>query len=97
MNFHRGIAASPLLRMAAEMRPPQGFAEQQAPIMCTTTRMALGEALDDASGIASSHAVTVLLNSILAENSSFVEMLDLSVLGIFTTDSSYKAPAILMN
>merc|ERR1719191_974958 len=69
MDFRRGIAASPLMRMAAEMRPMQGFAEQRALVICATTRMALGEALDDTDGVASPQALAALLNGVAMENS----------------------------
>eukprot|EP00427_Karlodinium_veneficum_P046871 CAMPEP_0169243096 /NCGR_PEP_ID=MMETSP1016-20121227/32907_1 /TAXON_ID=342587 /ORGANISM="Karlodinium micrum, Strain CCMP2283" /LENGTH=101 /DNA_ID=CAMNT_0009323363 /DNA_START=83 /DNA_END=385 /DNA_ORIENTATION=- len=98
MDFRRGIAASPLMRMAAEMRPLQGFAEQRALVICATTRMSLGEALDDTDGVASPQAIAALLNGIATETSmasTFPEMLDLSVLGIFRGTScvlaTYKA------
>mmetsp|Transcript_27652 Transcript_27652/g.43169 ORF Transcript_27652/g.43169 Transcript_27652/m.43169 type:complete len:127 (+) Transcript_27652:54-434(+) len=81
MNFRRGLAATPLMRMAAEMRPLQGFAEQRALIVCATTRMALGEALDDAVGATSPQAIAALLDSIVMENAAcntISEMLQLS-------------------
>merc|ERR1719271_787690 len=66
LNLRRGIASSPLLRMAAEMRPLQGFAEQRALVPCATARMAVGEALDDTNGAASPQAIAALLNNIAA-------------------------------
>mmetsp|Transcript_123837 Transcript_123837/g.194242 ORF Transcript_123837/g.194242 Transcript_123837/m.194242 type:complete len:125 (+) Transcript_123837:57-431(+) len=91
MDFRRGIAASPLMRMAAEMRPLQGFAEQRALVICATTRMALGEALDDTSGATSPQAIAVLLNSLITENSSS-EMLDLFVDGKCCS-TAYQTPS----
>mmetsp|Transcript_44367 Transcript_44367/g.77960 ORF Transcript_44367/g.77960 Transcript_44367/m.77960 type:complete len:131 (+) Transcript_44367:64-456(+) len=86
MNFHRGISVAPLLRLASEPRPLQGFAEQRALIPCGSTRMLLGVE-DDASGTISPQEIAALLSSIMsvenAMSNTFSEMLHLSVLGIF--------------
>lgn len=86
MQLHRGIAASPLLRMVAEPPPLGGFVEQR----CSTAGgsglfLDTSEELDDAS-TAAEKAVAAMIQDIteadVALVNCFTEMLDVSVFGI---------------
>merc|ERR1712060_309409 len=44
---HRGIASSPLLRLAAERRPIGGFAEQGKSMVCMGVNLQLYESLNE--------------------------------------------------
>merc|ERR1740121_2410367 len=64
MKEQRGLASSPLLRIAAEQRPPSGFAEQAVRGLCLgPAGPAVGEAVN-ATGSASSQLVASLLDSL---------------------------------
>mmetsp|Transcript_44132 Transcript_44132/g.141475 ORF Transcript_44132/g.141475 Transcript_44132/m.141475 type:complete len:118 (-) Transcript_44132:99-452(-) len=84
MQLNRGLAASPLLRLAAEPRPLGGFVEQRGAVPLGGARPKLGEELDDTSP---TEALASILNGITdadaAVCTSFTEMLELSVLGIY--------------
>ncbi|CAE8581235.1 unnamed protein product [Polarella glacialis] len=77
----RGLASAPLLRLAAEMRPPAGWVEQRIAAQSVTSRLCIGEGLDDVTGAASAQAVAAILHGIAemdsAISNSFTEMLDL--------------------
>merc|ERR1712060_369623 len=47
LRMHRGIASSPLLRLAAEVRPIGGFAEQGKAMVCMGVNLQLYEALNE--------------------------------------------------
>merc|ERR1711939_239208 len=47
IKMHRGLAASPLLRLAAEQRPLAGFAEQGGLIPGNAGSAIMGEAVDE--------------------------------------------------
>eukprot|EP00933_Yihiella_yeosuensis_P056284 TRINITY_DN55389_c0_g1_i1.p2 TRINITY_DN55389_c0_g1~~TRINITY_DN55389_c0_g1_i1.p2 ORF type:complete len:121 (-),score=19.67 TRINITY_DN55389_c0_g1_i1:229-591(-) len=84
MRMNRGLAAAPILRLVAEPMPLGGFPEQRSTVSCSS-RLCLGEAVDDVTGAASAQAIAGILNSLAemdaAISNSFTEMLDLSVLG----------------
>mmetsp|Transcript_145902 Transcript_145902/g.406394 ORF Transcript_145902/g.406394 Transcript_145902/m.406394 type:complete len:135 (+) Transcript_145902:121-525(+) len=93
LRFHRGIAASPLLRLAAETRPLGGFAEQRCAVAGgTSAQFRVGEELEDSSSSAAAQAIAAILKDVAsfdtAATNSFTEMLDLSVLcSIYSTSS----------
>mmetsp|Transcript_80326 Transcript_80326/g.202106 ORF Transcript_80326/g.202106 Transcript_80326/m.202106 type:complete len:128 (+) Transcript_80326:83-466(+) len=86
LQLHRGLAASPLLRLAAEPRPISGFVEQRGAAPAGTARLTSGEASDDDGALTSSQALAAIIGSVAeldaTVSSSFIEILDLSVLGM---------------
>merc|ERR1719265_774159 len=67
MQTHRGIAASPLLRFAAEAKPISGFAEQRTLIPCTAANEILGDACAELDDEANS-AIEAILESLTQGN-----------------------------
>uniref|UniRef100_A0A6T8U5M8 Uncharacterized protein n=1 Tax=Noctiluca scintillans TaxID=2966 RepID=A0A6T8U5M8_NOCSC len=63
----RTMAASPLMRMCAEMRPAQGFAEQRPGIPGTLAGLLSGEALNESSSEAIRLAIAALLEEAVAQ------------------------------
>merc|ERR1719512_362823 len=95
MKASRGLAGSPLLRAAAEQRPPSGFAEQAVPGGCLGPAGPTFGEVGNTTVSATSQLVASLLES-LAELEASVgtntsEMLDLSIQGIGRSFS--KVPA----
>eukprot|EP00450_Noctiluca_scintillans_P040449 CAMPEP_0194480100 /NCGR_PEP_ID=MMETSP0253-20130528/3022_1 /TAXON_ID=2966 /ORGANISM="Noctiluca scintillans" /LENGTH=125 /DNA_ID=CAMNT_0039319433 /DNA_START=44 /DNA_END=421 /DNA_ORIENTATION=- len=63
----RTMAASPLMRMCAEMRPAQGFAEQRPGIPGTLAGLLSGEALNESNSEATRLAIAALLEEAVAQ------------------------------
>eukprot|EP00933_Yihiella_yeosuensis_P064005 TRINITY_DN67319_c0_g1_i1.p1 TRINITY_DN67319_c0_g1~~TRINITY_DN67319_c0_g1_i1.p1 ORF type:complete len:124 (+),score=24.78 TRINITY_DN67319_c0_g1_i1:90-461(+) len=85
LRTHRSLAASPLLRLAAEYRPPGGFAEQQSSVS-GLSRSLSGEEFDERMGVASSQAVAAILQGLAGLDKSVVprgfgDMLEITVQG----------------
>ena len=74
----RTMAASPLMRMCAEMRPAQGFAEQRPGIPGTLAGLLSGEALNESNSEATRLAIAALLEEAgtLAQSSLGCEMVE---------------------
>eukprot|EP00443_Scrippsiella_acuminata_P006079 CAMPEP_0115255600 /NCGR_PEP_ID=MMETSP0270-20121206/45804_1 /TAXON_ID=71861 /ORGANISM="Scrippsiella trochoidea, Strain CCMP3099" /LENGTH=104 /DNA_ID=CAMNT_0002671207 /DNA_START=147 /DNA_END=462 /DNA_ORIENTATION=- len=71
LQGHRALSScAPLTRLCAELRPPQGFAEQSTKSPGTMVRLASGEALDDVNGAATRQAVAAMLEGIATLNGS---------------------------
>mmetsp|Transcript_49948 Transcript_49948/g.138735 ORF Transcript_49948/g.138735 Transcript_49948/m.138735 type:complete len:133 (-) Transcript_49948:176-574(-) len=91
MRLHRGVAATPLLRLAAEPPPLSGFVEQRGATPAGVGRLLDGEALDDAMSAAAEQAVASIISGVMELDAmvsvSFSEMLELTVLGIFNGSS----------
>merc|ERR1719471_1560706 len=84
MNLQlRGISASPLLKLAAEPRPPMGFTEQRSSVAGAGSVMGYGEEVDEPNS-AAAQAVAAILADLteldITMSSSFSEMLDVSVI-----------------
>merc|ERR1719166_559162 len=85
LRMHRGIACSPLLRLAAERRPIGGFAEQRTAMTCMGINLQVSESLDELSGGVSAQIIAEILHGIseldsaLSINKSFLSMLHPSI------------------
>jgi len=95
LQLHRGLASSPLLKLAAEQRPLSGFAEQRSSTMGgTAVQLRFGEDLDDANGNTAAQAIAAILKDLteldVAICNSFTEMLDLSVFGVSSSCCGLK-------
>mmetsp|Transcript_105436 Transcript_105436/g.308262 ORF Transcript_105436/g.308262 Transcript_105436/m.308262 type:complete len:131 (+) Transcript_105436:88-480(+) len=93
MRLGRTLAAAPLLRLAGEPRPLAGFAEQKGSVVGgNAAQLCFGEELEDSSSSAAAQAIAAILKDIAdfdtAVNSTFTEMLDLSVLCSVYSSSS---------
>ncbi|CAE7042176.1 BXL6 [Symbiodinium sp. CCMP2592] len=98
LQFHRGLAAAPLLRLAAEPMPISGFVEQRS---CGSSLIsnvcASGEEADamDVS-VAAAQAIAVILDGVSkldgSVSSRFAEMLDTSVLIMYKCCSGLPGP-----
>ncbi|CAE7540074.1 BXL6 [Symbiodinium natans] len=86
LQFHRGLAAAPLLRLAAEPMPISGFVEQRSCGASLVSNLcASGEEADSLDGgVAAAQAIAVILDGVAkldgSISSRFAEMLDTSVL-----------------
>mmetsp|Transcript_56569 Transcript_56569/g.143123 ORF Transcript_56569/g.143123 Transcript_56569/m.143123 type:complete len:127 (+) Transcript_56569:83-463(+) len=86
MRLHRGLAASPVLRLAAEPRPLSGFVEQSSGGVAL---VAMGSGSEDVSAVstAASDTIASILNGIAELDAStsmlITEMLELSTLRTF--------------
>ncbi|CAE8680166.1 unnamed protein product [Polarella glacialis] len=83
LRMHRGLASSPILRLAAEPRPLEGFVEQRSAVAGLTNRLCAGEDLDENSGgVAAAQAIAAILDGIANLDTTMScrlsEMLDLS-------------------
>merc|ERR1719384_933347 len=89
LRTHRGIASSPLMRLAAERRPVGGFVEQRTAMTCMGINLQVCEALDELSGGVSAKIIAEILHgmseldSAIAMNNSFLGMLHPSLLGVY--------------
>merc|ERR1719150_2432511 len=88
--MNRGIASSPLLRLAAECRPIGGFVEQRTAMTCMGIKFQVSEAIDDElSGGMSAQVIAEILHGIsvldsaISMNNSFLSMLHPSLLGVY--------------
>ncbi|CAL1158548.1 unnamed protein product [Cladocopium goreaui] len=86
LRFYRGVAAAPMLRLAAEPMPITGFVEQRnCGSSLISSLCASGEELDALDGgVAASQAIAAILEGVAkldgTVSSRFAEMLDTSVL-----------------
>eukprot|EP00933_Yihiella_yeosuensis_P062894 TRINITY_DN6591_c0_g1_i2.p1 TRINITY_DN6591_c0_g1~~TRINITY_DN6591_c0_g1_i2.p1 ORF type:complete len:127 (+),score=19.58 TRINITY_DN6591_c0_g1_i2:40-420(+) len=64
LGMHRGIASSPVLRLAAEYRPLGGFAEQRSSVSGLSKDLCSGEEVDETGSVVASQAVAAILDGI---------------------------------
>mmetsp|Transcript_83147 Transcript_83147/g.232977 ORF Transcript_83147/g.232977 Transcript_83147/m.232977 type:complete len:129 (+) Transcript_83147:100-486(+) len=91
MRLHRGVAATPLLRLAAEPPPLSGFVEQRGATPAGVGRLLDGEALDDAMSAAAEQAVASIISGVMEIEStisiSYSEIADRTTLGVLGANS----------
>eukprot|EP00429_Kryptoperidinium_foliaceum_P133946 CAMPEP_0176268758 /NCGR_PEP_ID=MMETSP0121_2-20121125/43841_1 /TAXON_ID=160619 /ORGANISM="Kryptoperidinium foliaceum, Strain CCMP 1326" /LENGTH=176 /DNA_ID=CAMNT_0017608865 /DNA_START=48 /DNA_END=576 /DNA_ORIENTATION=+ len=85
MKMARGLASSPILRLAAECRPIGGFVEQRGTVpICAGGQVSVSEGMDDSSAAAASQVIEAVVRDLMELDSAtvtgFSEMLDISVL-----------------
>jgi len=80
MQMTRGMAATPLLRLAADPRPLEGFVEQRGAVPLGAARQMVGESLDELSEAAAEQAVAAVLANVSA-CTHIVELLNKVELG----------------
>eukprot|EP00747_Dinoflagellata_sp_TGD_P165734 gnl/TRDRNA2_/TRDRNA2_187464_c0_seq1.p1 gnl/TRDRNA2_/TRDRNA2_187464_c0~~gnl/TRDRNA2_/TRDRNA2_187464_c0_seq1.p1 ORF type:complete len:129 (+),score=16.83 gnl/TRDRNA2_/TRDRNA2_187464_c0_seq1:101-487(+) len=92
-NFatQRGLASAPIMRVCGEMQPLSGFAEQRPSVVGTAGgSTGLGDVQDDAPSKISSQDIAMIINDCILNdtmNTTFSEMLGLSIHGIFNGQS----------